>query len=51
MDVFWVIEDDETLSVGDTAGVRVRVREGGSTVADTTRTVPVSDDSRSYDCD
>jgi hypothetical protein len=49
--VFWVVADDETLSVGDTAEVQIRVREGNSTGTETTRTATVSNDSRSYDCD
>jgi len=37
VDVFWILDDDETLS-------------GDSTVASTTRAVTVENDSRSYDC-
>jgi hypothetical protein len=48
--VFWLLEDDETLSVGDTAQVEISVRSGGSTVASTTRAVTVEEASRSYDC-
>ncbi|WP_435346345.1 hypothetical protein [Haloarchaeobius sp. HRN-SO-5] len=49
-DVFWVLADDETLSVGDTARLQVDVRSDGSTVASTTETVVVGNGSRSYDC-
>lgn len=49
-DVFWVLEDDETLSVGEHATVQVRVRTDGSTVAGTTRTVTVEEGSRTYEC-
>ena len=49
-DVFWVLDDDETLSVGGTATLQVWVRSGESTLAGTTRTAPVENDSRSYDC-
>ena len=49
-DVFWIFEDDETLSVGDTARLQVRLRSGESTLAEATRTVSVENGSRSYDC-
>lgn len=49
-DVFWVLRDDERLSVGDTTPVNIRVQEDGTTVAATTRTVPVENGSRTYDC-
>jgi hypothetical protein len=49
-EVFWLLEDDESLSVGDTAEVELEVRSGGSTVASTTRQVTVEAASRSYDC-
>jgi hypothetical protein len=49
-DVFWVLEDDETFSVGDNTTVEVRVQEQGTTVASRTLSVPVENGSRSYDC-
>ncbi|NHN60268.1 MULTISPECIES: hypothetical protein [Halorussus] len=49
-DVFRVLEDDETLSVGDAARVDVRVRTDESVLADATREVTVENGSRSYDC-
>jgi hypothetical protein len=49
-DIFWIIEDDETLSVGGTATLQVRVQSGDSTLAETTRTAPVENGTRSYDC-
>ncbi|WP_435176746.1 hypothetical protein [Halorussus sp. AFM4] len=49
-DVFRVFEDDETLSVGDTARVEVRVRTDESVLANATRRVTVENGSRSYDC-
>lgn len=49
--VFLVLDDDETLSVGETATIRVRVRAEDSTVASTTRAVTVENGSRSYECD
>jgi hypothetical protein len=49
--VFWVLADDETLVVGETATLRVRVRSEGSTLARTNRTVTVEDGSRSYECE
>ena len=49
-DVFWLLDHDETLSVGDTATLQVRVREEGSTVASATRPVTVENGSRSHDC-
>lgn len=50
-DVFWVLEDDETLAVGETATLRVRVRSAGSTLASANRTVTVEEGSRSYECE
>jgi hypothetical protein len=50
-DVFWVLDDDETLSTGESATVTVSVRSEGSTVTNTTETVTVEADSRSYECD
>ena len=50
MDVFWILDDDETLSVGDTEAVQVRVRIDGSTVASATRNVTVREGNRTYDC-
>lgn len=49
-DVFWVLDDDETLEVGDTETVQVRVEAAGSTVASATESVTVQNDSRTYDC-
>lgn len=49
-DVFWIFEDDETLTVGDAERLRVRLRSDGETLAETTRTVTVENGSRSYDC-
>lgn len=49
-DVFWLLEDDETLSVGDTATVQIRVRDGDATLASANRSVPVVEDSRRYEC-
>lgn len=49
-DVFWLLDDDETLSMGDTARLQIRVREEGSTIASATRPITVENDSRSYDC-
>lgn len=50
MDVFWILEDDETLAVGDTAQLQVRVRTETSTVSSVTRLVPVRNGTRSFDC-
>lgn len=49
-DVFWLIEDDETLAINDTATLRVTVHDGDSLVANATETVTVEEDSRTYDC-
>ena len=49
-DVFWVFADDETLSVGDTARLQIRVRSEGETVANATREVTVENGTRSFDC-
>lgn len=51
IDVFWLVDDDETLSVGDTATLDVRVRADGETITDTTRELTVQNDTRTYDCD
>jgi hypothetical protein len=50
MDVFWLLDDDETLSVGDTETVQVWVRIDGTKVASTTRNVTVEEGTRNYDC-
>lgn len=49
-DVFWLLDDDETLSSGDTARIEIAVRSAGETVATVTESVPVEADSRTYDC-
>lgn len=50
MDVFWMVEDDETFSVGDTATVEVRVQEPETTITSKTLSMPIENGSRSYDC-
>jgi len=50
-DVFWVVRDDESLSVGDTANIHIRLRESDSVVATATRAVSVEKGNRSYDCE
>ncbi len=50
VEVVWLAPDDETLSVGDTAELLVRLRESGTPVANATRTVTVEAASRSFDC-
>lgn len=49
-DVFWLLEDDETLSAGDSAELAIRVRSAGETVAAANESVVVEADSRNYDC-
>ena len=49
-DVFWLVEDDETLSVGDTTPVDIHVQERGTTVASRTLSMSIENGSRSYDC-
>jgi hypothetical protein len=51
VDLFWVVRDDEALSVGQTAEVTVRLRESGAVVANATRLVTVEEGRRSYDCE
>lgn len=51
VDVFWLVRDDETLSVGETAEIHVRLRESDAVVASATRTVTVEKASRSYECE
>ena len=50
VDVFWLLDDDETLAVGDRTRLRIEVREDGSTTATATSRVTVANGSRSYDC-
>lgn len=50
VDIFWIFDDDETLSVGDSATVRIRVRRPDETLATATRTVTVENGSRSFEC-
>lgn len=49
-DVFWILDDDESLAVGENATVQVRVLEDGARVANATRRVTVRNGSRTYDC-
>ncbi|WP_135661764.1 hypothetical protein [Halorhabdus rudnickae] len=49
-DVFWVFEDDETLSVNDTATVQITLLTADSMLADRTAAVSVQNATRSYDC-
>ncbi len=49
-DVFWLLDDDETVAVGDTATVQIQVRGGGETLTTATRSVVVEAASRTYDC-
>lgn len=49
-DVFWLLEDDETLSVGDTTTMEIHVQERGTTVTSRTLSMPIENGSRSYDC-
>jgi hypothetical protein len=49
-DVFWLLEDDETLSVGETADVQVRILASDSVAATATRSVTVEEGTRTYDC-
>lgn len=51
VNVFWVVRDDESLAVGETAEIHVRLRESGAVVANSIRTVTVEKGSRSYDCE
>jgi hypothetical protein len=48
--VMKLFEDDETLSPGQTADLRIRVRKGGSIVANASQAVTVEEGTRSYDC-
>jgi hypothetical protein len=50
-DLFWVVSDDESLSVGETAEVQFRLRKSGTVVDNVTRVVTVQNGTRSYDCD
>jgi hypothetical protein len=48
--VFGLLDDDETLSPGDTGTLVLRVRHDGSIVATATRTITVEEGTRTYDC-
>jgi hypothetical protein len=50
-DLFWVVSDDESLSVGETAEMRFRLRKSGTVVDNVTRIATVQNGTRSYDCD
>jgi len=49
-DVFWILDDDETLAVNETAEVEISVLSGNSTVANSTMAMPVENGTRTYDC-
>jgi len=49
-DVFWLLEDDETLSVGDTTSVEIHVQERGTTAVSRGLSMSIENGSRSYDC-
>jgi len=49
-DVFWVLPDDETLSVGETVGVQVNVRSDEKVLANATTPMVVQNGTRTYDC-
>lgn len=49
-DVSWLIDDDETLAVGDMVTLRVTVHDERGRVATATDNVTVQEDSRTYDC-
>lgn len=51
VDLLWTVRDDESLSVGSTADIRIRLRESGAIVDTATRTVTVKKATRSYDCE
>lgn len=50
-DVFWLLEDDETVSVGDWTTVVISIRSSEETLASTNRSVIVENDSRTYECE
>ncbi|MFC7228775.1 hypothetical protein N0B31_15300 [Salinirubellus salinus] len=49
--LFWILEDDETLSVGEetTLGIRVEMADG-ELLLETSRTLTVREGTRRYDC-
>lgn len=49
-DVFWLLDDDETLKVGDEATVQIRIHDEGATITSATQPVTVKEGSRTYDC-
>lgn len=51
VDIFRVVSDDETLSVGETTELEVRLRRSESVVAAATRSVTVEEANRSFDCE
>lgn len=51
LDLFWILDDDETLSVGAETTLTIRVETAdGEPLRETTRTLTVRDGERTYDC-
>ena len=49
--LFWILEDDETLSVGEETTLAVRVETAeGERLLETTRSLTVREGERTYDC-
>ncbi|MCT9098146.1 hypothetical protein [Haloarchaeobius sp. HME9146] len=48
---FWIVEDDETLAVGETTTVRIRVRDGPEVLAESTQNVVVEEGDQTFDCE
>jgi hypothetical protein len=50
VNVLWILEDDEQLDVGEMSTVQIQLRDGDSTVSNTTADIVVENESRTYDC-
>ncbi|MFC7202236.1 hypothetical protein ACFQJC_01810 [Haloferax namakaokahaiae] len=50
-DVSWLVQDDETLSVGETTTLRAQVRQSGDVVATTNRSVTIAEGDQRFDCE
>jgi hypothetical protein len=51
VDLFWILNDDETLSVGAETTLTIRVETAdGEPLRETTRTLTVREGERTYDC-
>ncbi|WP_410766928.1 hypothetical protein [Haloferax sp. DFSO60] len=50
-DASWLVEDDETLSVGETTTLTAQVRTSGDVVATTNQRVTIEEGTQRFDCE